>query len=134
MSMSDPIADMLTRIRNGQSVNMESVAMPSSNTKVAIATVLRDEGYIVDFRVEERESKKTQLTIDLKYFEGQAGNRCGILKRVSRPGLRIYSSRKDELPKVLGGLGMSNRVDVEGRDDRPRGPRPRVSAAEVLCC
>ena len=102
MSMSDPIADMLTRIRNAQSTNKVTVSMPNSKVKVGIASVLKDEGYITDFRVDENDGKPN-LEITLKYFEGRGV--IDSLKRASRPGLRIYRG-KDELPKVLDGLGI----------------------------
>lgn len=129
MSMSDPIADMLTRIRNGQRVNMESVVMPSSSTKVAIAKVLRDEGYIADFSVEELPANKKQLKIELKYFEGKPV--IDMLKRVSRPGLRIYK-RKDELPKVLGGLGVAI-VSTSKGVMTDRAARDQGFGGEVIC-
>ena len=102
MSMSDPIADMLTRIRNAQSTNKVTVSMPNSKVKVGIASVLKDEGYITDFRVDENNGKPN-LEVTLKYFEGRGV--IESLKRASRPGLRIYRG-KDELPKVLDGLGI----------------------------
>ena len=102
MSMSDPISDMLTRIRNAQQVNKVVVSMPNSKVKVGIATVLKDEGYITDFRVDENNGKPN-LEITLKYFEGRGV--IDSLKRASRPGLRIYRG-KDELPRVLDGLGI----------------------------
>jgi small subunit ribosomal protein S8 len=101
MSMTDPIADLLTRIRNAQQARKQEVSMASSKVKTAIAAVLKDEGYVADFRV-DNESGKTLLTIALKYFEGKPV--IDRLERVSRPGLRIYRG-KDELPKVLGGMG-----------------------------
>ena len=101
MSMSDPIADMLTRIRNGQSANKASVAMPASKTKQSIAQVLKDEGYISDFSVSE--DAKPELTVSLKYFDDKSV--IETIKRMSRPGLRVYKN-KDELPKVLNGLGI----------------------------
>ena len=101
MSMSDPIADMLTRIRNGQSANKAGVAMPASKTKQSIAQVLKDEGYITDFSVSE--DAKPELTVSLKYFDGKSV--IETIKRMSRPGLRVYKN-KDELPKVLNGLGI----------------------------
>jgi small subunit ribosomal protein S8 len=101
MSMTDPIADLLTRIRNAQQARKQEVSMASSKVKMAIAAVLKDEGYVADFRV-DNESGKTLLTIALKYFEGKPV--IDRLERVSRPGLRIYRG-KDELPKVLGGMG-----------------------------
>lgn len=129
MSMSDPIADMLTRIRNGQSVNMESVVMPSSKTKIAIAKVLRDEGFIADYRVEDAPGNKKDLTIDLKYFEGKPV--IDVLKRVSRPGLRIYRS-KDQLPKVLGGLGIAI-VSTSNGVMTDRAARDQGCGGEVIC-
>lgn len=103
MSMSDPIADMLTRIRNAQQVKKNSVAMPSSKVKVAIATVLKDEGYIDSFNVTE-EGGKAELSVGLKYYAGRPV--IERLERVSRPGLRIYKGR-DELPSVMNGLGVA---------------------------
>ena len=102
MSMSDPIADMLTRIRNGQSAAKTDVTMPASNMKQAIAKVLKDEGFIKDFAVTD--DTKAEMTVSLKYFEGKPV--IESIKRVSRPGLRIYKN-KDELPKVLNGLGIA---------------------------
>jgi small subunit ribosomal protein S8 len=103
MSMSDPIADMLTRIRNGQARGKVTIAMPSSKQKVAIANLLKEEGYLTDVGV-EAEGKKPQLVIKLKYYRGKPV--IELLKRVSRPGLRIYRG-KGELPKVKGGLGVA---------------------------
>ena len=103
MSMSDPIADMLTRIRNGQQVGKVSVAMPSSKQKAAVAQLLLDEGYISAFNVVD-EAGKPVLSIDLKYFQGKPV--VEMIQRVSRPGLRIYKGSK-ELPKVRGGLGIA---------------------------
>jgi small subunit ribosomal protein S8 len=101
MSMTDPIADLLTRIRNGQSARKPEVSMASSKLKTAIVRVLKEEGYIADYHLDSDGVKQT-LTIGLKYFEGRPV--IDRLERVSRPGLRIYR-RKDELPKVLGGMG-----------------------------
>lgn len=103
MSMSDPIADMLTRIRNGQSARLPSVSMPASKAKSAIAEVLKSEGYVADYETGEVESKPT-LTVTLKYFDGKPV--IDTIKRVSKPGLRIYKSA-GEIPKVLGGLGIA---------------------------
>ncbi len=103
MSMSDPIADMLTRIRNAQRAEKASVSMPASKMKQAIAAVLKDEGYILDYRVEDVDGKPS-LVIELKYFQGRPV--IEHLQRVSRPGLRIYRG-KDELPDVNGGLGVA---------------------------
>jgi small subunit ribosomal protein S8 len=101
--MSDPIADMLTRIRNGQQRGKITIVMPSSKQKVALASLLKDEGYIADATVEANGSK-SELAIKLKYFRGKPV--IEFLKRVSRPGLRIYR-RHDGLPKVWGGLGVA---------------------------
>lgn len=103
MSMQDPISDMFTRIRNGLAVSKVDVTMPSSKQKVAIAGLLKNEGYIKDFAVDAGEGK-AQLTVTLKYYEGKPV--ISELKRVSRPGLRIYKGSK-ELPKVMGGLGVA---------------------------
>jgi small subunit ribosomal protein S8 len=101
MSMTDPIADLLTRIRNGQTARQNEVSMASSKLKTAIARVLKEEGYVADYRLETAGPKQT-LTIGLKYYEGRPV--IDRLERISRPGLRIYRG-KDELPKVLGGMG-----------------------------
>ena len=103
MSMQDPISDMLTRIRNGQSAGKLRVTMPLSRQKTAIADVLKKQGYIRDFAHEDA-GGKPQLAVTLKYFEGKPV--IESLRRVSRPGLRIYK-RKDELPSVMGGLGIA---------------------------
>jgi small subunit ribosomal protein S8 len=103
MSMSDPIADMLTRIRNAQGVQKVSVAMPSSKVKVAIANVLKDEGYIEDFSVTDA-GGKVELKIGLKYYAGRPV--IERLERVSRPGLRIYKGKND-IPNVMNGLGVA---------------------------
>jgi small subunit ribosomal protein S8 len=103
MSMSDPIADMFTRIRNAQRVDKQTVAMPSSKLKVAIAAVLQDEGYIDGYQVNAN-SGKPELELKLKYYAGRPV--IERLERVSRPGLRVYKGR-DELPQVLNGLGVA---------------------------
>ena len=103
MSMSDPIADMLTRIRNGQSAGKQSVRIPASKQKKAIAEVLKEEGYILGYEDAEIDGKPA-LQVTLKYFQGSPV--IEVLRRVSRPGLRIYKGR-DELPKVRGGLGVA---------------------------
>jgi small subunit ribosomal protein S8 len=103
MSMSDPIADMLTRIRNAQVVQKMTVAMPSSKVKIAIANVLKDEGYIEDFAVSQ-DAGKAELKIGLKYYAGRPV--IERLERVSRPGLRIYKG-KDDIPNVMNGLGVA---------------------------
>ncbi|HET8816106.1 30S ribosomal protein S8 [Pseudidiomarina aestuarii] len=102
MSMQDPIADMFTRIRNAQGANKVAVRMPASKQKVAIAQVLKEEGYIADFSVSG--DVKAELEVTLKYFEGSPV--IESIERVSRPGLRIYKKR-NELPKVMGGLGVA---------------------------
>ena len=102
MSLQDPISDMLTRVRNAQKAHKVSVVMPSSKQKVSVATVLKDEGYITDFKVSE--DLKKELTIELKYYQGKPV--IESIKRISRPGLRIFKA-KDELPLVNGGLGIS---------------------------
>jgi len=103
MSMSDPIADMFTRIRNGQRVEKDSVTMPSSKLKVAIAQVLKDEGYIDGFAVRS-EGAKAELQVQLKYYAGRPV--IERLERVSRPGLRVYKGRQ-ALPQVMNGLGVA---------------------------
>jgi len=102
MSLQDPIADMLTRVRNAQKANKLSVEMPASNQKANIAAVLKDEGYIIDFKVSNDALKK--LVIDLKYYQGKPV--IETIKRISKPGLRIFKS-KDELPSINGGLGIA---------------------------
>ena len=103
MSMTDPIADMFTRVRNAQLMSKPTVRMPSSKLKVAIANLLKNEGYVLDVQTSQEEGKPV-LEIRLKYFEGRPA--IETISRVSRSGLRIYRG-KDELPKVLGGLGIS---------------------------
>jgi small subunit ribosomal protein S8 len=103
MSMSDPIADMLTRIRNAQATNKVSVSMPSSKVKVGIAAVLKDEGYINDFTVHENDGKP-QLEVTLRYYQGKGV--IDMLRRSSRPGLRQYRGKAD-LPRVFDGLGVA---------------------------
>ncbi|MDH4048732.1 MAG: 30S ribosomal protein S8 [Gammaproteobacteria bacterium] len=128
MSMTDPIADMLTRIRNGQKARKVSVTMPSSTAKVAVAKVLKDEGYVTDFS-EKADGPKKELTVELKYFEGKAV--IEQVKRVSKPGLRIYRSM-DELPKVLGGLGVAI-VSTSAGVMSDRQAREKGIGGEVLC-
>lgn len=103
MSMTDPIADMFTRIRNAQATGKRSVEMPSSRLKEGIARVLAEEGYIVDTQTSEADGK-ARLTITLKYYEGRPV--IERIERISRPGLRVYRG-KAELPKILNGLGVS---------------------------
>ncbi|HKJ53013.1 MAG TPA: 30S ribosomal protein S8 [Gammaproteobacteria bacterium] len=102
MSLQDPIADMLTRVRNAQKANKVSVSMPASRQKVRIAAVLKDEGYISAFKVSDENLK--QLVIELKYYQGKPV--IEEMRRISRPGLRIFRS-KDDLPSVNGGLGIA---------------------------
>lgn len=128
MSMTDPIADMLTRIRNAQNARKVSVSMPSSTSKKAVAQVLKEEGYIVDFAV-EGEGAKSSLTIELKYFEGAPV--IERVRRVSKPGLRVYRG-KDELPKVLGGLGIAI-VSTSAGVMSDRQAREQGIGGEVLC-
>ena len=128
MSMQDPIADMLTRVRNGLARSRKSVTMPSSKLKVAIAKTMKEEGFITDFNVIEEGSKQT-LKIELKYFEGKSV--IDTLERVSKPGLRKYSSM-DDLPRVQGGFGTvivstSNGVMTD------RSAREKGLGGEILC-
>ena len=102
MSMQDPIADMFTRVRNGQMSNKVAVTMPSSKLKTALAELLKSEGFIADYEVSG--DVKKELNVTLKYFEGKPV--IETIKRVSRPGLRIYK-KTSELPKVMGGLGIA---------------------------
>ncbi len=104
MSMTDPIADMFSRIKNAQAARKQSVRMPASNIKLQIASVLKNEGYISDFVARDTGPGKKEIEVLLKYFEGRPV--IDRLDRVSRPGLRQYRG-KDDLPKVLGGLGIS---------------------------
>ena len=128
MSMSDPIADMLTRIRNGQSAGKKTVKIPSSKLKSAIAKVLKDEGYISDFKIETIKNH-SEMTVELKYFNGQPV--IESINRVSRPGLRIYKS-KDDLPKVLGGLGIAI-VSTSNGVMTDRAARAIGHGGEVIC-
>ena len=127
MSMSDPIADMLTRIRNGHMARKTQVSMASSKKKVNIASVLKEEGYIEDYRVEG--DSKPMLYVDLKYFEGRPV--IEEIKRVSRPGLRIYRGKGD-LPKVLNGLGIAV-VSTSHGVMSDRQARAEGYGGEVLC-
>jgi small subunit ribosomal protein S8 len=128
MGMTDPISDMLTRIRNGQKARKVNVAMPASQAKEAVAKVLKDEGYITGFATEGEGAAKT-LTIELKYFEGEPV--IERLERSSRPGLRIYRG-KEELPKVLGGLGIAI-VSTSAGVMSDRQAREKGIGGEVLC-
>jgi small subunit ribosomal protein S8 len=127
MSMNDPIADMLTRIRNGQSAKKKQVQMPASRIKNAIADVLQQEGYITGYNISQ--DAKSTLTIDLKYYMGQPV--IETIKRVSRPGLRIYKP-KTELPSVMGGLGIAIISTSKGLMT-DRAARAAGHGGEVIC-
>ncbi len=129
MSMSDPIADMLTRIRNAQGVEKPEVVMPSSKLKVSIAKVLQDEGYIDGFRVDPGTGAAAQLHIGLKYYAGRPV--IERLERVSRPGLRIYRGR-DALPEVMNGLGVAI-VSTSKGVMTDRKARVQGVGGEVIC-
>ncbi|MDO8789418.1 MAG: 30S ribosomal protein S8 [Sulfuritalea sp.] len=128
MSMTDPVADMLTRIRNAQMAEKLSVSMPSSKLKVAIAGVLKDEGYIDDFAIREN-GAKPELDIALKYYAGHPV--IERIERVSKPGLRVYKG-KDDLPRVMNGLGVAIVSTPKGvmTDRRARAGN---MGGEVLC-
>ncbi|HEX9301557.1 MAG TPA: 30S ribosomal protein S8 [Casimicrobiaceae bacterium] len=128
MSMTDPIADMLTRIRNAQMVEQTVVAMPSSKVKLAIAKVLKDEGYIDGFKVSGEEVKPV-LEIALKYYAGRPV--IERIERVSKPGLRIYKS-KDDIPRVMNGLGIAI-VSTSRGVMTDRKARATGVGGEVLC-
>jgi small subunit ribosomal protein S8 len=128
MSMSDPIADMLIRIRNAQLVGHAEVAMPASKMKAAIAKVLKDEGYIEDFALRENGTTK-ELAIALKYYAGRPV--IERLERVSKPGLRVYRGR-DDLPRVLNGLGVAI-VSTSRGVMTDRKARADGVGGEVLC-
>ena len=128
MSMSDPIADMLTRIRNGQSARKLKVSMPASKAKKAVAKVLQDEGYITGFET-TGEGVSKQLTVELKYFEGVPV--IETIQRTSRPGLRIYRGAED-LPKVMGGLGVAI-VSTSAGVMSDRQARKKGIGGEVIC-
>ena len=128
MSMSDPIADMLTRIRNAQLAEKLSVAMPSSRVKTSIAQVLKDEGYIEEFKVRNEDGKPT-LEIALKYYAGEPV--IEKIERVSRPGLRIYKGR-DEIPRIMNGLGIAI-VSTSKGVMTDRKARATGIGGEVLC-
>ncbi len=126
--MQDPIADMLTRIRNGQSAGKKVVSMPSSKVKVSIAEVLKQEGYISDHAKSE-DAGKAELSIELKYHQGRPV--IDTIKRVSRPGLRIYK-KSTELPRVLDGLGVAI-VSTSKGVMTDRAARKEGHGGEVLC-
>lgn len=128
MSMTDPIADMLTRIRNGQTAEKVNVVMPSSKLKCAIAQVLKDEGYIEDFAKQEVDGKPA-LSVTLKYFQGQPV--IERIDRISKPGLRIYRGKSD-IPDVVGGLGVAIVSTSQGVMTE-RAARAAGHGGEVLC-
>ena len=129
MSMQDPLADMLTRIRNAQQARISEIEMPSSRTKVGIAEVLKAEGYVQDVHVDTHDDGKSTLTIGLKYFNGKPV--IEEIKRLSRPGLRQYKS-KDDIPTVRGGLGVvilsTNKGVMTDRSARAEG-----IGGELIC-
>jgi small subunit ribosomal protein S8 len=128
MSMTDPIADFLTRIRNGQAAGRAQVNLPSSKLKLSLAKVLKDEGYIDDFSTHVENGKAT-LSVQLRYYQGKPV--IDRLDRVSRPGLRVYKG-KDELPSILGGLGVAIISTSKGvMSDRQA--RAAGHGGEVLC-
>ncbi|VAW93679.1 SSU ribosomal protein S8p (S15Ae) [hydrothermal vent metagenome] len=128
MSMTDPIADMLTRVRNALSAGKLSVTMPSSKQKVAIANLLKDEGYINTVSVKDIDGKPV-MEVTLKYYEGRPV--IDLIKRVSRPGLRVYKG-KDELPSVMGGLGVAVVSTSKGLMT-DRAARKAGHGGEILC-
>lgn len=128
MSMTDPIADMFTRIRNGQLVGRTDVSMPASNIKCEIARVLKDEGFIEEFARRQQDGK-SELVVTLKYHQGRPV--IDNIRRISRPGLRVYK-RKDELPRVLGGLGIAI-VSTPRGVMSDRAARAAGQGGEVLC-
>jgi small subunit ribosomal protein S8 len=128
MSMTDPIADMLTRIRNGQKARKVSVSMPASNAKEALAAVLKSEGYILGYS-NDGEGATKQLIVELKYFDGVPV--IEHIERTSKPGLRIYRG-KEGLPKVLGGLGVAI-VSTSAGVMSDRQAREKGIGGEVLC-
>jgi small subunit ribosomal protein S8 len=128
MSMNDPIADFLTRLRNGQLAGKKQITSPSSKVKESIAAVLKEEGYIADYGVIAEGQKKT-MTITLKYFEGKPV--IERIDRVSKPSLRVYKG-KDELPKVLGGLGVAI-ISTPSGVTSDRKARAAGLGGEVIC-
>jgi small subunit ribosomal protein S8 len=128
MTMTDPISDMLTRIRNGQKAHKLSVSMPASKAKEAVAKVFKDEGYITDYATDGEGAEKA-MTVELKYFEGVPV--IERIQRASRPGLRIYRG-KDGLPKILGGLGVAI-VSTSAGVMSDREAREKGIGGEVIC-
>jgi small subunit ribosomal protein S8 len=129
MSVNDPIGDFLTRIRNGQAARKKFITAPSSKQKTAIAAVLKDEGYITDYSINDAGNGKKVLTVVLKYFDGKPV--IERLERVSKPSLRQYRA-KDELPKVLGGLGVAIVSTSQGVVS-DRAARAAGQGGEVIC-
>ena len=131
MSMTDPIADMLTRIRNANMVFKDDVAMPSSKQKERLAAILKSEGYVSDFKVEEAaDSRVRTLTINLKYT-GDRDRTISGLQRISKPGLRVYT-KSDKVPRVLGGLGIAVLSTSRGLMTDREARRNRMGG-EILC-
>ncbi len=128
MSMTDPIADMLTRIRNGMTAGKTEVLMPSSRLKIAVTKVLKDEGYISDLSTQDIDGKPV-LTVVLRYYAGKPV--IDMIKRVSSPGLRVYKG-KDELPKILNGLGIAI-ISTSAGVMTDRAARKAGHGGEVLC-
>jgi small subunit ribosomal protein S8 len=127
MRLQDPISDMLTRVRNAQKATKVNVVMPSSGQKVNIATVLKNEGFISDFKVSD--GTKKELTIELKYYQGKPV--IESIKRISRPGLRIFRS-KDDLPSINGGLGIAI-ISTSGGLMTEKQARAAGHGGEVIC-
>nr|WP_072280885.1 30S ribosomal protein S8 [Rappaport israeli] len=127
MMLSDPVADMLTRIRNAQAIGRSLVVMPSSKQKLAIAEVLKEEGYILSY--ETKDEQKPELTIHLKYYQGKPV--IEMIRRISRPGLRIFKN-KDELPRVQGGLGIAI-VSTSNGVMSDQKARQKGIGGEIIC-
>lgn len=127
--MTDPIADMLTRIRNAHKINALSVSIPASKVKENIASVLLEEGYIKSFKVEDLDNNKKVLILELKYFEGKPV--IEVIDRVSRPGLRIYKDNS-QIPRVMGGLGIAV-VSTSNGIMSDRKARKEGHGGEILC-
>jgi len=125
--MQDPIADMLTRIRNGQAAGKVAVSMPSSKQKVAIAQLLKEEGYVADYKIVG--DAKPELEVELKYFQGKPV--VELIQRVSRPGLRIYK-KCGELPKIMNGLGIAV-VSTSKGVMTDRAARKAGMGGEIIC-
>jgi small subunit ribosomal protein S8 len=128
MSMQDPIADMLTRIRNAQRTSKVEAVVPSSTTKIAIAGILKEEGYIEDFRV--KEGNKPELQLTLKYFQGRAV--IETIQRISRPSLRVYK-KCYEISKVMDGLGIAIVSTSKGIMTDHKARQAKIGG-EIICC